>query len=71
MAKNFEVTLKKSTIGCTQSQIKTVASLGLRKTGSSAVLADNPANRGQILKVQHLLQVEVAKAGKTSVEKRK
>lgn len=69
MAKNFRVKLKKSTIGCTQSQIKTVASLGLRKTGSSAILADNPANRGQILKVQHLLDVTVAKAGEAAPKK--
>jgi large subunit ribosomal protein L30 len=69
MAKNFKVTLKKSTIGCTDTQIKTVSSLGLRRTGSSAVLADNPANRGQIMKVQHLLEVEVAKA--TKAEKTK
>lgn len=59
MAKKFKVTLKRSLIGCTQSQRKTVEALGLRKRHSSVVLADNPANRGQILKVQHLLGVEV------------
>jgi large subunit ribosomal protein L30 len=62
MAKVFRVRLKKSTIGCTQSQVKTVEALGLRKTGSEAVLADNPANRGQIMKVQHLLEVTPEKS---------
>jgi large subunit ribosomal protein L30 len=62
MAKSFRIKLKKSTIGCTDSQIKTVESLGLRKTGSEAVLKDNPANRGQIMKVQHLLVVTPEKS---------
>ena len=57
MAKSFRVKLKKSTIGCTQTQKDTVRCLGLRKINSQAVVADNPANRGQILKVQHLLEV--------------
>ncbi|MCB0406779.1 MAG: 50S ribosomal protein L30 [Bdellovibrionales bacterium] len=57
MAKSFRVKLIKSTIGCTQTQKDTVRCLGLRKTNSEAVVADNPANRGQIFKVQHLLEV--------------
>ena len=62
MAKTFRVKLKKSTIGCTASQIKTVESLGLRKTGTEVVMKDNPANRGQIMKVQHLLEVTPEKS---------
>ena len=61
MAKSFRLKLKKSTIGCTQDQKDTVRCLGLRKTNSTSVVADNPANRGQIMKVQHLLDVEVQK----------
>jgi len=57
MAKVFRVKLKRSTIGCTESQIKTVKSLGLGKIGSEVVMKDNPANRGQIMKVQHLVEV--------------
>jgi large subunit ribosomal protein L30 len=57
MAKKFDIKLKRSLIGCTESQRATVAALGLRKVGSKATLADNPANRGQIFKVQHLLEV--------------
>ena len=59
MAKSFRVTLKRSTIGCTQGQKDAVRCLGLGKRESQSVVADNPANRGQIRKVQHLLDVKV------------
>jgi len=61
MAKKFRVTLKRSLIGSTQSQKDTVRCLGLRKRHSQVVVDDNPANRGQIMKVQHLLDVKVEK----------
>lgn len=61
MAKSFSVTLKRSLIGCTQTQRATVAALGLRKRHQMVKLADNPANRGQIFKVQHLVNVQVEK----------
>lgn len=56
--KQFRVTLKRSVIGCTEAQIRTIRALGLGKTNTSVTLADNPANRGQIIKVQHLLDVK-------------
>lgn len=59
MSKVFKVTLKKSHIGCTQSQRKTLEALGLKKPNAAIEMADNAANRGQILKVQHLVSVEV------------
>lgn len=59
VAKKFKVTLKRSLIGCTQDQRETVRCLGLRGREKSSVVVDNPANRGQILKVQHLVEVEV------------
>jgi large subunit ribosomal protein L30 len=61
MAKKFKVTLKRSTIGCTVDQKETVRCLGLRKIGHSVSVNDTPANRGQIFKVQHLLDVQVEK----------
>lgn len=61
MAKKFRVKLMKSLIGCTQSQRDTVRCLGLRRREQEIVVADNPAVRGQIMKVQHLLQVSVEK----------
>lgn len=59
MAKTFKVTQVRSIIGCSQTQRLTMKALGLRGIRKSVVLADNPANRGQILKVQHLVDVEV------------
>lgn len=59
MAKTFVITLKKSLIGCTQDQKDTVRCLGLKKTNSTATVTDTAANRGQIMKVQHLVEVKV------------
>ena len=61
MAKTFKITLKKSTIGQTKRQKDCVRCLGLRKTNSQVEVPDNPAMRGLIYKVQHLLNVEVVK----------
>ena len=60
MAKAFKLRLKKSTIGSTQRQKDIIRCLGLRKMNSTSEVSDNPAMRGQIMKVQHL--VEVSKA---------
>lgn len=59
MAKTFLVTQKRSLIGCTKSQRATMEALGLRGRHKSVVVADNPANRGQITKIQHLVDVKV------------
>jgi large subunit ribosomal protein L30 len=61
MAKTFEVKLKKSTIGCSQDQIKTIHALGLKKINQVVTKADNAANRGQLYKVQHLVEITVKK----------
>lgn len=61
MAKSFIVTLKRSTIGCSPTQIKTVHAVGLKKINQSVTMTDNAANRGQLLKVQHLVDVVVKK----------
>ena len=61
MAKEFIVTLKRGLIGTSSSQRDAVRCLGLRKINQSKRIKDNPANRGQIFKVQHLVEVEVAK----------
>ena len=59
MAKVFVVTQKRSLIACSKSQRLTMAALGLRGRHKSVTLTDNPANRGQIMKVQHLVDVQV------------
>lgn len=61
MAK-IKVTLKKSVIGTTQDMRATVFSLGLKKIRSTAIHEDNPAIRGMIHKVRHLVEVESAEA---------
>ncbi|MGE4132316.1 MAG: 50S ribosomal protein L30 [Bdellovibrionales bacterium] len=61
MAKSFRVTLKRGLIRATKDQQAAVRCLGLRKIRQSKVVADNPQNRGQIMKVQHLLDVKVEK----------
>jgi large subunit ribosomal protein L30 len=57
MAKQLQVTLKKSLIGRPETQRVTVRTLGLRKTNSSAIHQDNAAIRGMIAKVSHLVEV--------------
>ncbi len=54
----LKVTYKKSTIGYAHDQKRTVASLGLRKLNQSVILPDNPAVRGMVFKVRHLVSVE-------------
>lgn len=54
----LKITLTHSLIGRPLSQRKTVKSLGLHKIHSSNTLPDNPAIRGQIFKVKHLITVE-------------
>ena len=61
MAKSFRVKLIRGLQGTTKDQRETVRCLGLRRVQSEAVIKDNPANRGQIYKVQHLLDVKVEK----------
>ena len=54
----LKITLKKSTIGAKPKHKLIVQALGLGKLNSSVIQKDNPATRGAIHKVQHLLQVE-------------
>jgi large subunit ribosomal protein L30 len=52
----LKVTLKKSYIKATRSQIETVRGLGLKKLHQSRVLQDTPAIRGMIRTVGHLVE---------------
>ena len=55
--KKLKITLVKSTIGAVPKNKAVVESMGLRKIGSSVILPDNDATKGQIRKVSHLLKV--------------
>ena len=57
MAK-LEITLVRSLIGRPETQRTTVKTLGLRKINSKVVQNDNPAIRGMINKVSHLVAVK-------------
>ena len=52
---NIKVKLVKSLNGCKKDQIATAESLGLRKIGHETIQPDNPATRGKINKLSHLV----------------
>lgn len=58
MSKKLEITLKRSTIGRTEKQIRTIQSLGLKKINDSVVRDDTDAVRGAINTVSHLVSVK-------------
>ncbi len=56
--KQIKVTLVKSTNKCVSSIKKTVQALGLHRIGETKIHNDNPAIRGAIFKVKHMVVVE-------------
>lgn len=56
MAK-LKITQKRSSIGRSPIQRRTMRALGLRKIGSTAEHSDSPTVRGMIFKVKHLIEV--------------
>jgi len=58
MSDKLKVTLVKSTIGAIPKHKKTVEALGLRKLQSSVEMPNNPAVKGMISQVKHLVKVE-------------
>ncbi len=58
MADKLKITLVRSTIGAIPKHRKTVKAMGLRKLNKTVLMPDNPAVRGMIRQVQHLVKVE-------------
>jgi large subunit ribosomal protein L30 len=58
VAKQLQITLKRSLIGRPEDQRATVKTLGLRKLHQTVVQQDNPAIRGMVTKVSHLVEVK-------------
>ncbi|MGE7907870.1 50S ribosomal protein L30 [Peribacillus sp. NPDC094092] len=58
MANKLEITLTRSLIGRPEDQRVTVNTLGLRKMHQTVIKEDNPAIRGMITKVAHLVTVK-------------
>ncbi|SFJ38466.1 large subunit ribosomal protein L30 [Thermoflavimicrobium dichotomicum] len=58
MAKRLSITLKRSMIGRPEVQRVTLRTLGLKKREQTVIHQDNPAIRGMIEKVKHLVEVK-------------
>jgi large subunit ribosomal protein L30 len=58
--KKIRVTLLKSLTGRKQSHRDTVRGLGLKKVNQSVEVADTPAVRGMINKVNYLVRIDAA-----------
>lgn len=56
--KTLRVTQVKSAIGYKYDQERTLKALGLGRIGRTVEQVDNPAVRGMIFKVKHLVEVE-------------
>ena len=56
--KTVTVTQIRSAAGAKPGMMATLVGLGLRRIGKTATLADTPALRGRLTKVQHLIKVE-------------
>jgi len=55
---NLKITLAKSLIGRLDKQLKTAASLGLKKINDVTIQPDNAATQGKIATISHLVTVE-------------
>ena len=55
----LRVTQKRSLIGRPQNQRQSDKALGLRRIGHTVDVVDNDSTRGLVMKVQHLIDVEV------------
>ncbi len=57
-SKTLKITQIRSTIGCPADQKATVRALGLRRMNQTVTHVDNPAVRGMVFKVRHLVKVD-------------
>ncbi len=55
--KELNVTLKRSTIGCSPVQRRTVKALGLKRIDSSVTKKATPQIMGMLKKVNHLVEI--------------
>ncbi len=58
MAGQIKITLKRSVSGAKPMQRKVLLGLGLRRVNQSVLCKDNPAVRGMVFQVKHLVAVE-------------
>jgi large subunit ribosomal protein L30 len=62
MPATLRVTYRKSAIGYSRRQKDTIRSLGFKRLGQTVEVPDNPATRGMVRHVQHLVVVEAVPA---------
>ncbi len=60
MSGMLRITLRRSPIGSTPRQRQVLRGLGLRRINASVLRSDEPAIRGMVSKVIHLVEVEAA-----------
>jgi len=58
MAEKLKITMIRSMIGSPEKHRKTLKAMGLTKIGKKVEMADIPASRGMIRKVEHMVKVE-------------
>ena len=54
----LKITMNKSLIGCKQNQIDTAKTFGLKRPGDVSIQPENPATRGKIRVISHLVAVD-------------
>ena len=65
----LEIILSKSLAGASDSKLRTLTGLGLKKFGQKRLLKDTPAIRGMVFKVRHLVS-HTQVAGEAPARKR-
>ena len=67
----LKIRLVKSFAGASDSHMKTIKGLGLKKFGQERVLRDTPAIRGMLFKVKHLVSLELVSENPEAKPRRK
>ena len=67
----LRIKLVKSYAGASESQLATIAGLGLKKFGQEKLLKDTPAIRGMVFKVKHLVSSETVSEEPKAPSRRK
>jgi len=60
---DVQVKLVRSLIGSTKVQIATAHALGLHRIGDTSVQPENPATRGKVNRIAHLIEATEARQG--------
>jgi len=63
MSGQLRITLRRSRIGTSPRQREVLRGLGLRRINASVLRPDDPAIRGMVAKVSHLVEVEAIADG--------